>query len=157
MRSYSQGMRESISSISHPEAPVLLLEINHTDLGTPVRVVNDNQDLTSNGDIYTALAFRATLPDDLSQGQPRAQLSIDNVGRNLTQWIEASGGAEGATVRMMQVRRSDPDVIEWEVTMDLTDVSMDINEVSGTLSFTNLLDRPGITLFYRPENTPGLF
>lgn len=157
MRDYSQGMRESIGSISHPEAPVLLLEINHADLVTPVRVVNDNQDLVSNSETYIGLAFRATLPDDMSQGQPRASLAIDNVGRELTQWIESSAGGEGATVRMMQVRRSDPDVIEWEVTMDLTDVTMDANEVRGTLSFANLLDKPGIALFYRPENTPGLF
>lgn len=157
MRSYSSNFRREISSISRPSAPLLLLEINHADLATPVRVVNDNQDLVSNGNTFTALGFHATLPDDLSQGQPRAQLFIDNVGRELTQWIESSGGAEGATVRMIQVRRADPDTIEWEVTMDLTDVSMDANQITGTLSFTNLLDVPGIAVFYRPENTPGLF
>ncbi len=157
MRNISQSTREKLASISRPEAPILLLEITHVDLTTPVRVINDNADIISNGDTYVALAFRATLPDDLSQGAPRANISIDNVGRDLTQWIESSGGADGSTVRMMQVMRSAPDVIEWEVTMDLTDISMNASEVRGALHFKNLNNTPGIALFYRPENTPGLF
>jgi len=157
MRDYSTSARESMASISKPESPVLLLEITHADLPTPVRVVNDNQDLVSNSELYIGLAFRATLPDDLSQGSPRGILSIDNIGRELTQWIEASGGGENAQVRMMQVMRSDPDIIEWEVTMELSGISITSSEVRGTLSFANLLDKPGIALSYRPENAPGLY
>ena len=77
--------------------------------------------------------------------------------RDLTAWIEASGGAEGAQVRMLQVLRSDPDVVEWEVTMELSNVSITPAEVRGTLVFPDLLNRPGIPMVYRPENTPGLF
>lgn len=157
MRDYSNSARESMASISNPEPPLLLLEITHTDLSTPVRVVNDNKDLVSNGSLFIGLAFRATPPDDLSQGSPRAILSIDNVGRELTQWIESSGGGENTQVRMMQVMRSDPDVIEWEVTMEFSGISITPSEVRGTLSFANLLDRPGIAMSYRPENTPGLY
>lgn len=157
MRDYSKSAKESLASISKPEAPVLLLEITHADLASPVRVVNDNQDIVSNAETFIGLAFRALLPDDLSQGSPRATLAIDNVGRDLTQWIESSAGGEGSTVRMMQVMRTAPDVIEWEVTMELTDVSMTENEVRGNLQFKNLINTPGITVFYRPENSPGLF
>jgi len=157
MRTISKTARTSLASISHPEAPVLLLEITHPDLTTPVRVVNDNQDLVSNAETFLGLAFRALPPDDLSQGSPRATLAIDNVGRDLTQWIENSAGGDGSTVRMMQVMRSAPDVIEWEVTMELIDVSMTDTEVRGNLQFKNLINTPGITVFYRPENTPGLF
>jgi len=157
MRSLSTTARELIASISRPEAPILLLEITHPDLTTPVRVVNDNVDVVSNLNTFIGMAFRALPPDDLSQGSPRATLAIDNVGRDLTQWIESSAGADGSIVRMMQIMRSAPDIIEWEVTMELTDIVMDQNQVKGTLHFKNLIDTPGITIFYRPENTPGLF
>ncbi len=156
-RNFTQGYREATSSISKPEAPLLLLEIAHPDLSSPVRIVNDNLDVVSGGNVYTALAFRATLPDDLSTGQPRANLAIDNVGRDLADWIEQSGGGEGATVKMMQILRSAPDVVEWSVLMDLTEVQMTPTEITGTLTFVNLLDRPGVPMLYRPENTPGLF
>ena len=157
MRDYSNTFKEKTASINAPETPVIMLEITHPDLLDAVRVVNDNQDLISNGHTFTALAFRLTPPDDLSQGAPRAELAVDNVGRDLTAWVETSGGAEGAQVRMLQVLRSDPDVVEWEVTMELSNVSITPAEVRGTLVFPDLLNRPGIPMVYRPENTPGLF
>ena len=156
-RDYSDTFKEVANSTGAAEAPLLLLEITHADLSQPIRVVNDNQDLVSNGDTYIAMAFRARLPDDLEQGLPRATLAIDNVGRLLTDWIESSGGGQGAQVRMMQVLRSDPDTIEFDITMDLSNVSMNMTEVVGTLGFEDLLNRPGVPLSYRPDTTPGIF
>lgn len=156
-RNYSTGFRATINSTGAAEAPLLLLEISHPGLGTPIRVVNDLQDLVSNALTYTALPFRAKLPDDLEQGLPRAELSIDNIGKELVQWLEASGGGQGASCRMMQVMRSAPNVIEFEITLDLTNLHMSATEVSGTLGFENLLDRPACTWIYKPEVAPGLF
>lgn len=157
MIGYSNSAKEKLSSITQSEEPLLLLEITHDDLAQPVRVVNDNLDILSNGQTFVGLAFRAVPPDDPSQGEPRATLAIDNIGRDLTQWIESSAGGEGSTVRMMQVMRSSPDVIEWDVTMELIDVTMTTQEVRGTLQFKNLINTAGIAVLYRPENSPGLF
>jgi len=157
-RNYSTATKKLVNATSAPELPLLLLEISHPALATPIRVVNDNQDLISNGNTYTAMAFRARLPDDMSQGGlPRAQLSIDNVGRELVQWIESSGGGKGASARMLQVVRSVPNVIEWEVTLDLSNVHMTAMEVTGTLGFEDLLNLPGVAFTYRPDTAPGLF
>jgi hypothetical protein len=156
-RNYSRSFQETINRTGAPEVPRVLLEISHPGLATPVRVVNDVLDLVSNGNTYTALAFRVTLPDDLDQGQPRATIAIDNVGRDLTAWIESSAGAKGATVRFMQVMRSAPDVIEWEVTLDLNNVRMNMLEISGQLGFDDILNLPAIPLTYRPDVAPGLF
>ena len=154
---YSNTFKETINATAARESPLLLLEIEHPALTTPIRVVNDNQDLAHLGNTFTALAFRATLPDDLEQGQPRAQLAIDNVGKDLVSWLEASGGGKDATVRMIQVLRSAPDIIEWEVTLSLTNVRMNMLEVSGTLGFDDILNLPGIPLTYRPDTAPGMF
>lgn len=156
-RNYSTAFRGTVNSTSAREAPLLLLEITHPGLASPLRVVNDTQDLVSNANTYTALPFRARLPDDLEQGLPRAELSIDNIGKELVQWLEASGGGQGASCRMMQVMRSAPNVIEFEITLDLTNLHMDAMQVSGTLGFENLLDRPACTWVYKPEIAPGLF
>lgn len=156
-RNYTAGFRSTINSTGAKEAPLLLLEISHPGLTTPIRVVNDLQDLVSNALTYTALPFRARLPDDLEQGLPRAELSVDNIGKELVQWLEASGGGQGASCRMMQVMRSAPNVIEFEITLDLTNLHMSATEVSGTLGFENLLDRPACTWVYKPEVAPGLF
>lgn len=156
-RNYSSAAQTEMNATSGADPILILLEIDHVDLSVPIRVVNDTQDLVHQGNTFTAMAFRAVLPDDLEQGASRARLAIDNVGRDLMTWLESSGGGREATVRMIQVLRSAPDVVEWEVTMDLINVSADALEVSGELGFDNLLDRPAVALTYTPASQPGIF
>lgn len=154
---FTPDTNKKINSVSSDEMPLLLLEIDHADLPAPVRVVNDNLDVTCEGNLYQALAFRANLPDDVPQKLPRARLAVDNVGKDLVSWLEMSDGGQGATCRMIQIMRSDPATIEWEITMDLSNLSMNMLEVTGELSFDDLLNKPGVTLQYRPITAPGLF
>jgi hypothetical protein len=153
---YSANFKEKTGSLSGTE-PVYLLEITHAQLAQPIRVVNDTQDITSNGNTFIAMAFRVSLPDNFAQQMPRARLSIDNIGRELTQWLEASNGGAGATVRIMQVMRDAPNVIEADFTLDLLNVSQNMMEVSGELGYEDTLNRPGMVATYRPENTPSIF
>ena len=157
MRTTSALYKRTINATSASEAPLLLLEITHSGLAQPIRVVNDNQDLSSNGNTFTALAFRCTLPEDVAGQVPRAVLSVDNVGKEMVTWLEASSGAQGAQCRIMQVLRSAPNVIEWEMTIDLHNLSITPLEVAGELGFDDLLTRPAVRLQYRPDNTPGIF
>lgn len=154
---YSAAAKKQLNATSANDPILLLLEIDHPDLASILRVTNNNEDVTHLTNVFTALPFEITPPDDLSQGQPRAQLVVDNVGRVMTQWIEDSGGGDGATVRLIQILHSDPDTIEWEVTMNLYNVSMDMLRVTGTLAFEDFLNMPGVTVTYRPETAPGLF
>lgn len=156
MRDYSAQARRAINATSG-EAPVILLEITHPDLSAPIRVAQDNADIVCQGNVFAAFAFEIDLPDDQDKQTPRARLAMDNVGRELTQWIEASNGGEGAQVRVMQVMRSDPDVVEWEATLDLSNVEMDVRRVTGELGFEDLLNKPGVLLRYDPQTAPGIF
>jgi len=139
------------------EAPLILLEINHPTLAEPVRIVNDVQDVISQGNNYIACPFRVALPDDQDQQYPQARLQIDNVGRELTYWLEQSRGGDGATCRLVQVLRDYPDDWEADYLLNLTGLSVDQLTVSGTLSFTNPMDLPAVGMQYRPETVPELF
>lgn len=156
-RNYSASLQRTINSTGAAETPAVLLEINHSALSAPVRINNSGADITHQGNVYTALAFRITLPDDLGRGLPSARLAVDNVGKDLTQWLEASGGGQGATVTITQVLPSAPDVVEFSITMDLTNVRMSMFEVTGDLGFSDLLNLPSVPLTYRPDTAPGLF
>lgn len=157
MQTYSAEYKSTLASLSPPEMPVVLLEIDHPDLSTPVRVCNDTQNLTSNGNQYIAVPFRFVLPDDVEQQAPRARLAIDNIGRELMQWIESSAGGQGSTVRVMQVMPSRPNQIEWEISMNLTNVQATMAEVSAEIAFENLLSRTAVNVAYRPDTHPGVF
>lgn len=156
-RDYSSGFQRTVNSTSAPETPVTLLQINHPDLTTPVRVNNGSEDITHLGNVYVALAFQVTMPSDPEQGLPRAQLAIDNVGKTLTSWIESSGGGRGATIDMTQVMPSNPDVAEFTITMDLSNVRVNSMQVTGELGFSDLLNLPSVPLVYTPVTAPGLF
>lgn len=106
---------------------------------------------------FTAMDFDIQLPDDIQGRLPRAPIRIDNVGRELTQWIDESKGGRGAQVRVMQVMRDDPDTLEYDVTMDLLGVRQNGAFVTGELGFQDTLNLPALAASYRPDNTPGIF
>ena len=156
-RAYSAAYKSTLASTAAPEAPIILLEINHADLTQPVRVVNDTQNITSNGVEYIACGFRCELPDDFENQLPTATLAVDNVGKELMYWIETSGGGQGATARFIQVMRSRPDQIEWEITMSLTNVKATTEEVTADLGYENTFTRPAISMRFDPFTAPGIF
>lgn len=156
-KAYSAEYKSTLSAVSAPEAPLILLVINHADLASPIRVVNDTQNITSNGNTYIGYPFRFILPNDYENQLPKAKLAIDNVGRDLMEWIESSGGAAGTTVTFMQIMRSRPNQIEWQITMSLYNVSVNPMEVTGELGFENLFAKPAISIQYRPETCAAIF
>jgi len=156
MRDYSRTLVERVSRTAG-DAPLTLLEITHADLTAPVRVVNDTQDCTSGGHLYVGVPFSLTMPDDADGQLPRARLAVDNVGRELVGWIDASAGAHGAQCRIMQVLRDDPDTVEWEITMNLGGVSIDTASVGAALGFDDLLAVPAMALRYDQSTAPGVF
>ena len=156
-RAYSAEYKSTLASTAAPEAPIILLEIDHPDLITPIRVVNDTQNITSGGVEFIACPFRGVFPDDFENQIPTAQLAVDNVGKELMYWIETSGGGIGATARFIQVMRSRPNQIEWEITMDLTNVKATMAEVSANLGYANIFTRPAIAMRFDPFTTPGIF
>ena len=133
------------------------LEIVHPAVARPVRVVNDTVGRTIEGNDYVALRFDARLADDIAGQAPQAELAIDNVGRALTQWIEATGGGIGATVRVLQVLAVPDPPVEWEATLDVAAMTVDQERVSARLGFDPLLGRAAVALRHDPQTSPGLF
>lgn len=156
-KEYSAEYKSTLAEVNASESPLIMLEIDHPDLSEPVRVVNDTQDLTSNGNLYVGFPFRCVLPDDFENQLPKARLSIDNVSRDLMYWIETTGGGQGSTATFKNVMRSNPDLIEWEIQMSLFNVNVTMQEISAELGFENLFGKPAISARYTPTTSPGLF
>lgn len=136
---------------------LLLLEITHPDLAVPARVVNDVENITVRGNEFIACAFSLTLPDDVDQQTPTAKLSVDNIGRELTQWLEYSNGGKGAKCRIMAVMRSTPDILEMNTSMDLSGISINNLTVDGALGYKNTLMQPAVAVRYDPKTAPGIY
>lgn len=156
-RNYSEEYKSTLAQVSSNEGTLVLLTIVHPSLSIPVRIVNDMQDLESNGDLYIGCPFKCVLPDDFEGQLPKAALSIDNVGGELIEWIETTDGGNGSVVTFSQVMRSRPNQIEWSITMNLYNVHITQQAVTAELGFENLFAKPAIKMKYRPANSPGIF
>lgn len=155
--SYSVPARRNLLATTPSDPFLVLLEISHPDLIIPIRVVNNTVNFTSQGNEFIAIPFEITLPDSKDQQVPKARLTVDNIGRELTQWLEVSQGGKGAKCRIMQVLASDPDTIEFDMTMDLTGLSINNSIVSGELGFRDTLNQSAVSVRYEPRTAPGLW
>lgn len=145
------------AATSAREVVLELLEIDQELLQEPIRLVNDNLDFTCAGHLYTACAFRLSWPPDTDGQVPQAQLEIDNVGRELVEPIQATQGLLRATATLRNAIRSQPEIIQREITMDLSGVHVDQQVVSGSMGYDNMLDQPAVMVRHTPSNSPGLF
>lgn len=157
MRDFTDKAKENLLSVSADEPFLVLLEISHPDLETPIRVVNDVQNVTSQGKEYTGMPFNVTLPDDIRSQIPHAILEVDNIGRELTTWLEYSRGGQNAKCRIMQILKSDPDQIELDITMDLTEMVITNQTVKAKIGFVNVLGQAAVTTTFTPRSAPGLW
>ena len=156
--SYTAAAIEQMNAVSASELPVMLVQIDHPDLPDPVRVTNNAEDVVHNGETFIALAFRLTPPDDLSQGLPRARISIDNVGGQLMEFLEVSAGGLHSSVTLTQVLPSAPDTVQWQIAgLSLTGVAASTSSVDASLTYEPIADRVGCAITHSPERSPGLY
>jgi len=135
--------------------PYELLVIDHADLASPIRVVNNTEDVTSNGDVYSAFPFTLAIPKKILDGPPSARLQISNVSREIVQAVRTITSA--ASVSIYVVRREAPDTYEHQYEgMTLHDVQWDALTVSGTVRFENLAGEPFPARTFSPAEFRGL-
>lgn len=153
----SNKAKRNALATSADEPLLILLEITHADLTAPVRVVNNTVDIISCGNNFIACPFDITLPDDIGEQLPQAKLEIDNIGRELTQWLEYSNGGAGAQCRIMVILSGEPDILQQDLTMDMSGINITNKKVIATLGYGNSYGLPSVALRYDPATSPGVF
>lgn len=135
----TQAFRDEAYSEGTGQAYLILVTVDHADLAAPLRFTSDGVATTSNGEIFTPLAFRAVLPDRTQGRAPQATLRLDNVNKTL---LEALRGLQTApTVDLQVVRASDPDTVEDEyLGMTVTGTDDDPAFIDLTLALENLAE-----------------
>lgn len=141
------------------ESARLLLRIfpyGETDPANAYRLVQDNEDLTSNGLVYTALGFDLTLPQEDGDSLPSVNLEIDNVGQDLA--VPLVQNTDPLTVELEIVLKSEPDTVlagPWQFLAANTSVSA--QSIALQLRYEDMLNEAFPCVRMTPENFPGLF
>ena len=137
--------------------PLALLEIHHSYLTQPVRVVNDNQDLTHNGELYRRIAFRVALPPKYPDRSARATIQVDRYNDEIVKWIEESKGGRDATVILKMVTRAAPDTVGLQITLEVKGIVITATSIDIELGFSYNFSLPFMQWSFTPETAPGLF
>lgn len=128
-----------------------------------LRAINDTEMQTIDGHDYNAIPFIVRWPNQSSERLPRAQLAIDNVGRDLTSWLHASGGLSGARVKLMRILRSETDAgdvtlaVGRAVELDVMGVRMEALAVHIDLGNALSRDQPAVAARITPIYAPSIF
>lgn len=154
-RSLSSTATASIHAQETGEVWLVLLTIAHSSLATPIRVVNNNEDITSRGNIYQAFPFEIILPGQDPDSLPKAMLRFDNVDRTAISVIRGVEAPPNVTIEV--ILASQPDTVEVSFpNLTLRNVKYDATIIEGELFFENLYSEP-ITYQMTPSRFPGLF
>lgn len=132
-----------------------LLEIQHPNLASPFRIVNNTEDVVSNGNTYLKAAFSLTLPDDIDEA-PSVNVEIDNVDRLIVDI--ARSVSSPATVLLTVVLADTPNSVEaGPFEMRLVRVGYDKMKVTGSLIYEDVLNEQFPSRTFNPARYPGLY
>lgn len=134
------------------------LTISHPDMATPIRVVNDKQDLVRSAGTFIGYPFDAPLPNSQDDQLPQVQIRIDNVDPTILNQLRALDRDDDITVTLEIVMASSPDTVEaGPFDFTLKDTSFDVASITGTLAYEDILNEVFPKDTFTPTNAPGLF
>lgn len=155
--SYTNEFKINVNKLNTEEMILILLEISHPTLESPIRLVADNQDFLFDGNNYLAMNFAFSRQQDIQGELPKATLTIQNVGRSLVKWIDASGGGRGANVRVILARRSAPTVTEEYIDFSIGSTAVTSQTIAISLIIQNNLVKRTMKYVYDTKRAIGLF
>jgi Domain of unknown function (DUF1833) len=156
-RDLSANALKEIFSQQSSDPFLFLFTFTHPDYpGQFFRFVNNLVDITSRGDVYSAMAIKITLPVEDGNSIPTVMLEMDNVGLEILS--EMRKVTSPFTVLVELILASDPSYIEMSVPdMLLTKLTYDASRLTGTLTSDNFLNQKLPSGIYSPNFFPGIF
>lgn len=135
---------------------LVLLTIDHADLASPIRIVNDNKEIVSNGNTFVAFPFDIQLPSSIEGSPPQSRIQIDNTTREIAQAIRSITSAASVVIQI--IRADDPDTIEYneaEASLNMINVKWDMFRLSGDLEAENMTQEPYPSGEFSPAYFPA--
>lgn len=148
---------EKLQRVTDADGILVLLEMTAPSFGATLRLVNDTRDWISGGQTYVGFPFRFKAPNDVAGQVPRAQLEIDNVGREMTADLEGLQPNEVIIATIRIADKADPDAIFQEMPLPVTRVSVNAAVVTADCGVDYVMRQSMVKLRANPHTLPGIF
>lgn len=131
-----------------------LVTLTHVDF--TIYLVNNSKDITSRGNVYTALPMKIRLPMDDGETARDFQVDFDNASRILITNLRSVTGNIG--VKFEMILASMPNVVQMSYEdLVLSSITYTGTKVSAKIVFDSFLGVEMTSERYQPTNYPGLF
>lgn len=162
-------LSETALSALHAEqtgTPFLVLAIlEHDDLNSPLRFVDNGEDIMHDGDLYTAVGFEFRGPRESDQGFGMAEMVMANVDQWLTPTIRSLSGSVTVTVKIVTADSAglaaDPPEFEYAEQefqpFEVKQITLDETQVRAELAYNSALNRKFPADTFNAWDFPGLF
>lgn len=158
------AIKEAYACAPSNEAVLETLVIEHPDVGTPIYLVKNRENLTFTlEDLseveFTGAAFRLALPPSGENGLQDLTLSFDNVGDELRDFINTvKASVDPVTITYRPYLSSDLTTPQMDppLTLWLRDITMNVFEASGRASFAEVINKKFPADFYTRRRFPSL-
>lgn len=152
----SQKLIKAVLEQDTGEVFLLLLTFDHKSFPSPIRLVNNLEDIRSRGDLYQAFPLELTLPPDDGDTLPTVQITCQNASLELIDEIRSVQGP--MSVRIELIMASTPDWVEASIEdLRVASVQYDKSAIQMTCTVDDLLNTSFPKERYLPSNFPGLF
>lgn len=152
----SDRFREELFSPEAVGVWAALATITHDNLATPVRIANNNEDVTSRGNVYSKCPFSVKLPIHSEDGPPGARLRAPNVSQDLVATLREIDSP--ASIKFEVVLIENPDFIEIEYgVMQITFIRVTTAIINAVIGLEDLRVEPYPAHGFVPTYFPGLF
>jgi hypothetical protein len=150
---------EAAAAVTAPETEQVFLHLLtiETSGGAVLRFVDNNQNITSRGNEFTAAGFTLILPEQTDNAPRPCRLAIDNTDLAIFQTIKQAAGQDVA-VTVCVIMASKPDAYErGPLKYRLRNVKATKETIEGEVYDFYLTDRKFPKDTYAPEDFEGMF
>lgn len=150
---------EKILSPNSDEVGISLLEIDCDSFDQTYRVCDNNEDVVSNGDTYTAWAFELAFCDEVEGEVPSNTLVIDNTDPAIFEAIRQADPRDEITITYRFVAASDPDTNQLgrEIVYKVADFDVTASSIVASLVLAVISTEQLPRHAWTPSFVPGLF
>lgn len=136
---------------------LVLLTLSHSTFASPIRFVNNTQDIVSRSNTYLSFPFMINFPMDDGETERQVSISFDNVGLTLINPLRSITAGERIDVKVELVLASIPDAVQMSLEdLKISNISYSMSRVQATLVMDDFLSTE-LGERYTPTLYPGLF
>ena len=142
---------------TNSEDPFLtILTLTHSTFPSPIRLVNNSENIVSRGNTFLAFPFRLTLPVDDGETMREVSIDFDNVSLELLDEIRTV--TSQIEVKLEMILASIPDEVQMELAeLKIGNVNYSDTMISAKLVMDDFLSSALTSEAYTPSSFPGLF